>query len=38
VPEETERMQALVSSSPAGDGLAAICRVLLNTNEFVYVQ
>jgi len=37
-PEEFERMQALVTSSTAGDGLAAICRVLLNTNEFVYVQ
>jgi len=37
-PEESERMQALASSSLVGDHLAAICRVLLNTNEFVYVQ
>jgi hypothetical protein len=37
-PEESERMQALLLSSTAGDGLVAVCRVLLNTNEFVYVQ
>lgn len=37
-PEESARMQALAASTTAGDGLAAICRVLLNTNEFVYVD
>ncbi|QDT73552.1 hypothetical protein I41_27410 [Lacipirellula limnantheis] len=37
-PEESERMRALAVSTTAGDGLAAICRVLLNTNEFVYVH
>jgi hypothetical protein len=37
-PEESKRMQALAASTTAGDGLAAICRVLLNTNEFVYVH
>lgn len=37
-PDESERMQALASSSTAGDGLAAVCRVLLNANEFVYVE
>ncbi len=38
VAEETARMQALAASSTADDGLVAICRVLLNTNEFVYVE
>ena len=37
-PDESDRMRALVSSSPIGDGLAAVCRVLLNANEFVYVE
>ncbi len=38
-PDESERMQALMASSAAGsDGLAAACRVLLNANEFVYVE
>ena len=37
-PDESERMLALASSATAGDGLAAVCRVLLNTNEFVYVE
>ena len=38
-PDESERMQALMASSAAGsDALAAVCRVLLNANEFVYVE
>jgi len=38
-PEESERMQALMASSPAGsDALAPVCRVLLNANEFIYVE
>ncbi len=38
-PDETERMQALTKSSTEGSGaLAAVCRVLLNANEFVYVE
>ncbi len=37
--EEAERMQALMNSSAAGgDALARVCRVLLNANEFVYVE
>jgi hypothetical protein len=32
-------MQALMkSSADSSDALAAVCRVLLNSNEFVYVQ
>ena len=38
-PDEFERMQALMASSTVGsDALAAVCRVLLNANEFVYVE
>ena len=38
-PEESERMQALMRSSTEGsDAVAAVCRVLLNANEFVYVE
>ncbi|MEN9676076.1 MAG: hypothetical protein RIS76_1972 [Verrucomicrobiota bacterium] len=38
-PEESERMQALMKSSTEGsDAVAAVCRVLLNANEFVYVE
>jgi hypothetical protein len=38
-PDESERMQALMkSSADSSDALAAVCRVLLNSNEFVYVQ
>lgn len=38
-PEESERMQALMKSSTEGsDALAPVCRVLLNVNEFVYVE
>ena len=37
--DESERMQALMKSSAEGsDALAAVCRVLLNANEFVYVE
>lgn len=37
--DESERMQALMDSSVAGsDPLARVCRVLLNANEFVYVE
>ena len=37
--DESERMQALMKSSTEGsDALAAVCRVLLNANEFVYVE
>jgi hypothetical protein len=32
-------MQALMATSTAGsDALAPVCRVLLNANEFVYVE
>ncbi len=37
-PEESQRMEALAASSPVGEGLPAVCRVLLNANEFVYVE
>ena len=38
-PDESERMQALMATSTAGsDALAPVCRVLLNANEFVYVE
>jgi hypothetical protein len=38
-PDESERMQALMRSSTEGsDAVAAVCRVLLNANEFVYVE
>ncbi len=38
-PDESERMQALMKSSTEGsDAVAAVCRVLLNANEFVYVE
>jgi len=38
-PEESERMQALMkSSTEASDAVAVVCRVLLNANEFVYVE
>ena len=38
-PDETERMQALMRSRTEGsDAVAAVCRVLLNANEFVYVE
>ena len=38
-PDESERMQALMTSSaPGSDALAPVCRVLLNANEFVYVE
>jgi hypothetical protein len=38
-PDESERMQALMkSSADSSDALAAVCRVLLNSSEFVYVQ
>ena len=37
--EEAERMKELLESSdPANGALAAVCRVLLNANEFVYVD
>ena len=35
--DESKRMQTLASST-AGGGLTAVCRVLLNTNEFIYVE
>ena len=34
-PDELERMQQLAA---AGDGLEGLCRVILNTNEFIYVE
>lgn len=38
-PDESERMQTLMDPSTAGgDPLAPVCRVLLNANEFVYVE
>jgi Protein of unknown function (DUF1553)/Protein of unknown function (DUF1549) len=38
-PDEGERMQVLMKSSTEGsDAVAAVCRVLLNANEFVYVE
>jgi hypothetical protein len=37
--EESQRMHALMdSNAPGGDALASVCRVLLNANEFVYVE
>ena len=38
-PDESERMQALMATSTgSSDALAPVCRVLLNANEFVYVE
>ena len=37
-PEETAQARRLLEESPSGDGLTALCRVLLNSNEFVYVD
>jgi hypothetical protein len=38
-PGETDRMQSLLKSSTEGsDAMAAVCRVLFNANEFVYVE
>ena len=37
-PEETARASQLLEESPSGDGLTALCRVLLNSNEFVYID
>ena len=38
-PDESERMQALMATSAgSSDALAPVCRVLLNANEFVYVE
>ena len=36
--EETERARRLLEESPSRDGLTALCRVLLNSNEFVYID
>ena len=37
-PEETAQARRLLEESPSGEGLTALCRVLLNSNEFVYVD
>ena len=37
-PEETAQARRLLKESPTGDGLTALCRVLLNSNEFVYID
>ena len=37
-PEETAQARRLLEESPSGDGLTALCRVLLNSNEFVYID
>jgi len=37
-PEETQQSRRLLQESPSGDGLTALCRVLLNSNEFVYID
>ena len=37
-PEETQRARRLLEESSSGDGLTALCRVLLNSNEFVYID
>ncbi|MDE2964910.1 MAG: DUF1553 domain-containing protein, partial [Acidobacteriota bacterium] len=36
--EETDRARRLLEESPSRDGLTALCRVLLNSNEFVYID
>ena len=36
--DETARSRRLLQESPSGDGLTALCRVLLNSNEFVYID
>ena len=36
--EETERSVAFLAEAEAADSLAALCRVLLNSNEFAYVD
>ena len=37
-PDETAGALRLLEESPSGEGLTALCRVLLNSNEFVYVD
>ena len=37
-PDETAQARRLLEEARSGDGLTALCRVLLNSNEFVYVD
>ena len=37
-PDETRQARRLLEEVRSGDGLTALCRVLLNSNEFVYVD
>jgi len=37
-PEEGARLLELLRSSGGDEGLAAVCRVLLNSNEFAYLE
>ena len=38
LPDETIQAQRLLEESRSGNGLTALCRVLLNSNEFVYID
>ncbi len=37
-PDEVQRMRALMDNSSPGEALPALCRVLFNTSEFIYLQ
>ena len=37
-PDETAQARRLLEEARSSDGLTALCRVLLNSNEFVYVD
>jgi len=38
LPDETERLQNLMAASEPGEGLPGLCRVLFNSNEFIYLE